>query len=199
MNSPLAKCDEPSVAELRAESRTHLFLVAILAVGAASTPVHIRNLSASGALIEGSALPAVGAVVSIRRAGLFVEGVLAWRSKNQAGVAFKSNILVSAWLPGKSRLRQCTIDQIVFEARNWSEVTTDRPQLTCTPLDPNWALVELNSLRSELVKLGDVLVQDVILVATHPEIQLLDIAIQRIDRLLSLAAGSGMAQKQRTA
>lgn len=77
MTLPIAKCDERSVSELRAETRTHLFVVAMLSAGTAMTPVHIRNLSTSGALIEGSALSAVGAAVTIRRASLSVQGVLA--------------------------------------------------------------------------------------------------------------------------
>lgn len=189
MTCHLAKCNGPFAAELRAEARTHLFLVAMLTVGAASTPVRIRNLSSSGALIEGSALPAVGAVASIRRASLFVEGVVAWRSNNQAGMAFKSNIFVSAWLPKKLSSRQCTIDEIVFETRNGLEGGTDVPQIDTTPSDRDSFLVELNSLRSDLLTLGEGLLQDVILVATHPDIQLLDIAIQKIDRLSKAVKG----------
>lgn len=71
-----------------------------------------------------------------------------------------------------------------------------RPQLDCTLTDPSGALLELTFLRSDLADLGDALVQDIRLVARHPEIQLLDIAIQRIDRLLLLATESGMAQQQ---
>jgi hypothetical protein len=49
---------------------------------------------------------------------------------------------------------------------------------------------ELGKLRTELSALETALVQDVILVATHPEIQAFDIALQRIDRILKgLRAG----------
>ena len=196
MTLPLAKYEQPSVSDLRAESRTHLFVGAMLFAGTALTPIHIRNLSTTGALIEGLALPAVGAAVSIRRASLSIDGILAWRSKNQAGIAFKSNIFVPAWLPRSSSSRQCAIDLMVFDSKNGSGIATKPPQLDRALSDPNSAFVELTSLRSDLVNLGDVLVQDIILVATHPEIQLLDIAVQRIDRLLLLAAASGMAPGQ---
>ena len=43
---------------------------------------------------------------------------------------------------------------------------------------------ELMTLRTELAELGNSLIGDVVLVATHPEIQALDIAVQRIDRMI---------------
>jgi hypothetical protein len=43
---------------------------------------------------------------------------------------------------------------------------------------------ELTALRAELVRLGDGLASDAILVATHPEIQMVDIALQRVDRII---------------
>jgi hypothetical protein len=45
--------------------------------------------------------------------------------------------------------------------------------------------VELGQLRAELAELESALLADVILVATHPEIQTLDISVQRIDRILT--------------
>ncbi len=51
---------------------------------------------------------------------------------------------------------------------------------------PGSTLAQLTSLKRDLVSLGEALVKDIILVATHPEIQLLDIAVQKIDRLLLL-------------
>lgn len=185
---PVANSDDTSASELRAASRTHLFVVATLSVGPTLMSVHIRNLSASGALIEGSALPAVGAVVSIRRASLSVEGVLVWRSRNQAGVAFKSNIHVPAWLPGNRNSRQSVVDKVVFDAKNGSARSSDQSQSNDTLTGPALAFAELASLRNDLTTLGDALVQDVILVATHPEIQILDVAMQRIDRLIALMA-----------
>ena len=43
---------------------------------------------------------------------------------------------------------------------------------------------EVKLLRSDLINLGNVLAADVILVATHPEIQSLDISLQRIERIM---------------
>ena len=187
MNLPLHRSERPSVSELRAEGRTHLFLTAVVTAETTQMPVHIRNLSASGALIEASDLPAVGADVSVRRGNLSVGGVVAWRSQKQAGIAFKSNIIVATWLPRSSGSKQCAIDQLVFNSRNGSDAYANPPDSACELTDNKSALAELAALRSDLLRLGDLLVQDIILVATHPEIQLLDVAIQRIDRLHSLA------------
>jgi hypothetical protein len=43
---------------------------------------------------------------------------------------------------------------------------------------------ELAALRADLVQLGNGLTDDAILVATHPEIQMIDVALQRVDRLI---------------
>jgi hypothetical protein len=44
---------------------------------------------------------------------------------------------------------------------------------------------ELMSLRSDLAELEASLIGDTNLVATHPEIQIIDISLQRIDRLIA--------------
>lgn len=186
MVQPLVQPEELAAGDQRVNHRTHLFVVATLSAGKVSTPVVIRNLSASGALVEGSVLPDVGTAVEIRRASLAVEGLVAWQSKNQAGIAFKSLIDVRAWLSRKGGSGQGTVDRIVFDTKYGSVGNAAPPELACVPAGRDEALAELEVLRNELVKLGDALVQDIVLVAAHPEIQTLDIAIQRIDRLAEL-------------
>jgi hypothetical protein len=44
-------------------------------------------------------------------------------------------------------------------------------------------LAELAVLKADLTTLGNALVADMIIVATHSEIQLIDISLQRIDRI----------------
>lgn len=198
MNLPRVRSTESPASDLRVETRTHLFMVAMLGAGTALMPVRIRNLSASGALLEGSGVPGAGAAVTIRRGGLSVEGVVAWRSKTQAGIAFRSDILVSAWLP-KNGSKQSAIDQYLFETKNGAPGSGKEPRPGISAADSDRALFELTSLRNELAILEDVLVQDIRVVAAHPEIQFLDIALQRIDRLLSLAEVYGMARKDPTA
>ena len=44
---------------------------------------------------------------------------------------------------------------------------------------------ELQALKTELASLGSALCGDMILVAAHPEIQVLDVSVQRIERVLS--------------
>ena len=170
-------------------------------------PVHIRNLSASGALVEGHALPDAGTAVSIRRAKLEVGGIVAWKSANQAGIAFHRAIFVPSWLPGTSASRQCAIDSFVFDSKAGPRGGTRQPETPdppagAVPAAPGaaaQALAELAALKTELIALGEALCGDVILVATHPEIQAIDIAIQRVDRLLALARAPGAAPGQRMA
>lgn len=59
-----------------------------------------------------------------------------------------------------------------------------------TPYEPatissfSSARAELRSLQSGLIELGDKLALDIILVATHPEVQFLDEAVQRIGKIV---------------
>ena len=198
MNLPLTLSDRQSVSDLRAEIRTHLFLTAVLRAGPTQTPVHIRNLSASGALIEGSALPAAGAMVSVCRGDLSVGGIIAWRSHKQAGIAFKSNISVATWLPGNRGSRQCAIDKVVFRSKNAPVAQAAPSTPSCAPPRCAPVLAELAALKKDILSLGELLVQDVILVATHPEIQLLDVVIQRVRRLELLAAEPAAARDMGT-
>lgn len=195
MNLPVLKSIDTSVSEARAATRTHLFVVAMLSCADAQSPVRLRNLSATGALIEGSALPAVGSVVTVRRGGLSVTGILAWRSQNQAGLAFKSNIVVTAWLPKSAASKQSAIDHVMFEAKNRPGGLGELSQSNFLRPDPAGVQFELAALRNDLATLGEALAKDIILVATHPEIQALDIAIQRIDRLISLTETGGGSEK----
>lgn len=185
MTMSLAKCDDMPASEMRAETRTHLFLVATLSTEETQTTVRIRNLSASGALIEGSSLPLVGAAVFIRRGSLSAEGLVVWRSENQLGIEFTSSVFVSDWLPKNTKSSQDAVDQIVYDLKNGRGASSARQQLDSAPSHPITFSAELSSLRNDLVSLADKLVQDIVLVATHPEIQTLDIAIQKIDRMMS--------------
>ncbi|MCL6698295.1 PilZ domain-containing protein [Sphingomonas sp. NSE70-1] len=177
MDSATTVACEP--AEHRHSSRTHLFVIATLCWNEGSTPAHIRNMSAKGALIEAAVLPQPGSLIVLKRGSLEVSGRVAWVSARQAGLAFGTLVDVSDWMSKRANAQQDRIDEIVTQLKSQDVVQNDAIEASTAG---SRELLQL--LRSDLVQLGNTLAADVILVATHPEIQLVDIALQRVERIL---------------
>jgi hypothetical protein len=172
------------VDEARRQLRTHLFVAAMLWSDSGGAPVNVRNMSPTGALIESSTLPEPGAAVVLRRGSLEIAGRIAWKAGNKAGIAFGSTIYVADWMsrkPGGGA--QERVDGIVSAFK--TGVPIPAPAAGSSIIAGGDSLTaELMALRTELAELGNSLIGDVVLVATHPEIQVLDIAVQRIDRMI---------------
>ena len=111
MDSALSTSSGP--ADLRHGARTHLFVIATLCWDAGSTPVHVRNMSANGALIEGAILPKPGSPFVLKRGSLQVGGRIAWAASRQAGLAFSATVSVADWMARQANARQDQIDEIV--------------------------------------------------------------------------------------
>ena len=163
-------------------------MAATLYAKAGSAPVNIRNMSQSGALIEGSALPDLDADIVLRRGQLQAAGRIAWRFDNRAGIKLDATVHVSDWMARQGSAGQQRIDALVEIVRNDAPVPTEA---ATSGIDRGSIKAELCQLRSELAELEASLVKDVILVATHPEIQTFDIALQRIDRMLKRLSAGG--------
>ena len=162
-----------------------MFLVATLYAGHASAPVRVRNLSHSGALVEGADLPAAGSVITLRRGPLEAGGAVVWAEAGRAGLSFRAPVAVSDWLPTKEAARQARVDQIAFGLKQAARpgaalrVGTDPVFMSADA-----ALADLMRLQAELAHLGDLLAQDEAIVSAHPEVQLLDAAGQRIAKIV---------------
>lgn len=77
-----------SHAEQRAEPRHRVLLSAKLVTTTSEHPVKIRNLSATGAMLEGEKLPAAGTDIIIRRGALEFFAAVAWAEDGRCGVQF---------------------------------------------------------------------------------------------------------------
>lgn len=162
-----------------------MFLVATLYFGRATTAVRVRNMSATGALVEGADLPPMGSTIILRRGALEAAGTAVWSESGKAGLAFGEPVTVSAWLPSKETKRQTQIDEIAFTmkqaARSVDAVLVpvrDDEQSVAAAVD------ELVAVQAQLGRLGDQLALDAGLLEKHPEVQLLDVAGQRIGRIV---------------
>ncbi len=182
MDSATSASCEP--AEHRHASRTHLFVIATLCWNEGSSPVHVRNMSANGALIEAAILPKPGSLVVLKRGSLEVSARIAWSTPRQAGLAFGASVRVTDWMARRANAHQDRIDEIVAALKYAELPSEEAAGFTDDHPLPAGIETELELLRGDLQQLGNGLAADVILVATHPEIQLVDIALQRVERVL---------------
>jgi hypothetical protein len=162
-----------------------LFLGAVLYSNAGSCPVHVRDISPTGALIEGTIVPEVGEEMVLRRAKLEVSGKIAWKAGRKAGLAFKTVIFVAEWMLKQASAHQGRVDHIIQSIRSGGAIRQGEPSVQSQPpFSMAEVELQLQALKGNLAELEQGLLGDVVLVATHPEIQLLDVALQSIDRML---------------
>lgn len=116
----------------RRSGRSPVLLSAKVEIDGTEVPVILRNLSAEGALIEGTSLPPEGATVRFTRNELGVKGRVVWVEGRYAGLAF-----------GR-RLKREEMLRHVPAPRQRSEPDFRRPGLACRPLsDAERKLVQM--------------------------------------------------------
>jgi hypothetical protein len=164
-----------------------MFVAATLYSDTGSCPIHVRNMSLQGALIEGAVLPELDTPVTLRRGSLQATATIVWKAGRKAGIVFGATVHIADWMSRNPECHQARVDELVRGIRSG---TSPSQQDLGAPLSASLnALLEseLRALRLELLTLENGLTGDVIVVATHPEIQLLDVALQRVERLLKSA------------
>ena len=178
--------DRSDMAQRRVDLRSNIFVVAALASGIGSGPVRIRNMSPSGALIEGGVIPPDGSAGRLSRGTLSVTGEIVWRHENRAGMRFDSVVTVGEWLPGgKSATGQERVDEIVYSYK--AEVGAMRPAAAApAPLSATRQAigVELLELLEALNAVAEELAHDDATTARHPKaLQAIDVAAQKLEAL----------------
>src|SRR5579885_2200883 len=83
--------------DARAEQRASLYLAAALYCDGSSSLVKIRNISPTGALVEGPLIPAPGSLVQLVRGQLIVHGLVAWSADARCGLKFSGTVEVQKW------------------------------------------------------------------------------------------------------
>jgi hypothetical protein len=126
------RMDESSITQNRRSNRSPVLLSAKVDVDGAEVAVVLRNLSAEGALIEGSNLPSEGIPTVFRRNELCVKGHIVWVEGRFAGLRFERH------LNREELLRQ------VPQPRQKFEPQYRRPGLACRPLtDADRQMIEM--------------------------------------------------------
>ncbi len=122
MSAPTAADFQPSAAadNRRVATRTFLMLAATARCGSAILSVRIRNVSETGALIEGDGLPGTGEPIRLSRGDTEIDGVIAWSVGVRRGVHFDQPVAVETWRSGKPTMPvpgQSRVDLIQAKAR----------------------------------------------------------------------------------
>lgn len=188
-------------AEDRVSPRTNLLLAANAEVGGRILPVRIRNLSETGAMLEGAGLPDAGMKLVLARGDLHVSAVVAWAAGARRGVKFEGPIPVHEWTGGtKPKPLECTglrdqrrVD--VFQAEARSDSASGR-ELRAPPPSPPPAVSpdldarlahELGYVQRLLENLGEELIADLFLVQRHGQsLQNLDLVSQILGHVAAI-------------
>ena len=104
---------EQDDAERRTESRSSMFLAAVLRAGLEQAPAKVRNMSPHGAMVESSLMPVRGASVHLIRGLLVAEGTVIWSTTGRCGLRFASELSVKDWLAAPAMGEQQRVDEIV--------------------------------------------------------------------------------------
>lgn len=115
------------------ETRKNLMLAAAVESHGASYPVRIRNISASGAMIEGGTLPPIGAHFLLRRLEMQSGARVIWNEGGRCGVVFDECVEVDEWIAGSYRIGrsasfgQARVDSVQASLRAGSTATAQQP------------------------------------------------------------------------
>jgi len=164
--------------DCRSRHRNNVFISATLYGEENSYPVTVRNLSESGALVEGPALSRAGTRFRLRRGSLEVAGAVMWQKGSNAGLQFDLLIAVDDWLPNAMRKHQALVDKMVHDVQLGFQKRRGPPS---THEQAVW-----NAERIALLVewIAEEFSSDGRIVAEHSEkLQQLDIAVQHLRRL----------------
>ena len=161
----------------RREERKHLFLVATLSFGRSTAAVRVRNLSATGALVESADVPPTGTEIVFRRGTLEAFGSVVWAGAGKAGLMFREPLAVASWLPEQGARREVERKPLGGEA------TRSARDLAISPAA---LALELSAVCAQLGQLGEQLALNPGAPARSADVQLLIAVEQRIARIVAL-------------
>jgi len=191
-----------SVEETRSASRTNICLIAALIVAGKSLSVRIRNLSPSGALVDGASLPPAGTAVLLSRSAQQAAGKVVWSDNGRCGIHFTDRLTVPDWLPGASGSQnKSRFDLIVAEiAPGATRAVVHQPQfekIDAAKLDRRLA-DEVACAARTLENLRSALAKEPSLVPRHSaELRNLDLVREILGRVATILESDDMAETAR--
>lgn len=183
--------------------RKNLMLAASIECGGTRAQVRIRNLSETGAMLDGATLPNPGAALILTRAEIQVGATVVWREGGRCGVHFDSvAATVDEWITGKrppafdGKHGQARVDAIQDAVRAGTPLVAESPP---APAGGPGAAGELDRRIAEEVihvqrlidALGEELVEDPVMLQRHSRVlQNLDRASQILEHLGNVLGAS---------
>jgi len=167
--------------------------------------VRIRNLSASGAMLDGPVLPEVGETLTLRRMEFQIEASVVWRAAGRCGVSFDGVASVEDWIAGRGHgmsgleTGQARVDAIQAAIRRGDPLMTDDTTATAEATAPDAinerVAEEIAYVRRMLDAIADELLDDGIVMQRHAQaLQNFDIASQILRHLGAIIVAPDPAQ-----
>jgi hypothetical protein len=186
-----------TAADSRAAPRSSFYLTAGLYWDGSYSPVKIRNMSASGALIEAGAAPGAGSLVQLVRGTLIAHALVAWSAEGRCGLRFSGRVDVQQWRVNPSSAEQQRVDEVVRLVKAGAvplpvPPLSDADMCTETADGGEHLARDLRRAAQLLDLLGDALANDAAVVERHgSSLQNLDIATQVLAAVEAILAGLG--------
>ena len=177
--------------ENRRAPRSNLFLAATIEAGGSRADVRIRNLSETGAMLEGPAFPPVGSELILRRQEIETVAEVVWVDASRCGVHFRQRTAVSDWIAGKRTkpaFGQARVDAIQAAVRSGGAVA-DAPVQKAAAEEPDTGLdariaAEIAHVQRLFKEVSEELIRDPAVVERHARLlQNFDIGDQILGHL----------------
>lgn len=191
----VASSESPAV-DAREAPRLSIFLAATLYCDGDSSPVRIRNIAATGALVEAAIAPPVGRLVQLVRGGLIVHGLVAWSANGRCGLKFSGSVDVDQWRATPANREQQRVDEVVRLVKAGAVPlpvsSLAQPQEREADCHSEGQLCsDLRRASVLLDNLGEILASDPYVVTRHgAALQNVDIAKQVIDAVQAALAST---------
>jgi hypothetical protein len=185
--------------------RKNIFLAATIVSGQAVGPVRIRNMSETGAMLEGAFLPMPGTRLVLERQEMRIEADVVWVVGGRCGIRFDGVAFVDDWIAGKQTGRanelqgQARVDAIQAAVRSGSNRPSMLPAVEAADaIEPSWDILariasETAALERSLSVVADQLSDDPLILSRHlNSIQTLQGAIEILNHLTTVIGASDM-------
>ena len=178
----------------RGASRSNMFIAAVLVAPDGAVPVKVRNMSATGALVEAATVPLPETEVRLVRGTLEIGGAVAWSAEGRCGLHFSSLACVRDWLAPAANRDQQRVDEMVSLLKLGAVPLPKRskPETDC-PADAMPAILgaDLHRLSRLVERLGNELAGDTLVLESHAQaLQSVDIVVQTLAVIGNALAGS---------
>jgi hypothetical protein len=167
-----------------------MFLAAVLKGDGFSAPVRIRNMSGTGALVEGAAAPGRGSSVRLIRGSLMIPAQVAWSVAARCGLSFASTVSVQEWLAPPSNREQKRVDD-TFRVMKAGAIPLPIGQQPHDATSPAELGIDLRAAARLLESHCDHVLGDPRALALYGErLQNLDIVLQTIGAVADMLTGA---------